>query len=206
MFDTPEEKAALKEAIDEATTGLVKKNTELLSELKEAKKGRQIDPSTVEKLEARIDELDLALAGANKAVKTATAQAEKAVKALETESAFTQKLLIDNGLGDALVKANVSNPTHLKAAKAMLRGDVKIVVDGENRKAMIGEKELPAYITEWAGSEEGKQFVAAPNNAGGGAHGGGSNKGAVTLKRAEFETRDPVARQAFLKDGGKLVD
>ena len=206
MFDTPEAKAALKEAIDEATTGLVKKNAELLSELKEAKKGRQIDPSTVEKLEARIDELDLALAGANKAAKTATAQAEKAVKALETESAFTQKLLIDNGLGDALVKANVNNATHLKAARAMLRGDVKIVVDGENRKAMIGDKELTTYITEWAGSEEGKQFVAAPNNAGGGAQGGGSATGVVTMKRAAFDATDPASKNAFLKGGGKLVD
>ena len=39
---------------------------------------------------------------------------------LESESGFTQKLLVENGINDAMVKANVAPPFHA-AVRAMLR-------------------------------------------------------------------------------------
>lgn len=187
-LDSPEGKAAIKAAVEEATAALANKNKELLSELKEARKGKTINPEDLEKLESRIEELTGQLTEAQKTAKKATTEAEKATKALADAEGFTQRLLVDNGLTDALTKAGVSNPVHLKAAKALLSGQVQIVADGDSKVAKVGEKALADFIGEWAKGDEGKFFVAAPNNSGGGANGGSggsSNKPAGSLKEAK---------------------
>lgn len=184
----PEVQEAIKAAVEEATAALANKNKELLGELKEARKGKAINPEDLEKLESRIEELTGQLTEAQKTAKTATKEAEKATKALADAEGFTQRLLVDNGLTDALTKAGVSNPVHLKAAKALLSGQVQIVADGDSKVAKVGEKALADYIGEWAKGDEGKFFVAAPNNSGGGANGGGGgsgNKPAGSLKEAK---------------------
>jgi uncharacterized phage infection (PIP) family protein YhgE len=209
MFDTPEAKAALQEAIETATTALAAKNKELLGELKEARKGQTIDPATVEKLEAKIESLSGELITANKAAKDATKAAETATKALATETGFTSKLLIDNGLVGELTKHGVTNPVHLKAAQAMLRGSVQIVADGESRVAKVGDKLLADMVKEWAASDEGKFFVQAPNNSGGGAGGGGGKSGGKTMTRAEFDTKTAAGDASiagFFKEGGTLTE
>lgn len=208
-FSTPEAKAALQEAIETATAPLVAKNKELLGELKEARKGKTIDPATVEALETKIESLTGELATANKAAKDALKTADTATKALTAESGFTSKLLIDNGLVGELTKHGVTNPVHLKAAQAMLRGQVQIVADGENRVAKVGDKSLADSIKEWAASDEGKFFVMAPNNSGGGAGGGGGKSGGKTMTRAEFDSKTAAGDASiasFFKDGGKLTE
>lgn len=177
-LNSPEAKEAIKAAVEEATSALVAKNKELLGELKEARKGKTINPEDVEKLESRIEELTGQLSEAQKTVKTATKEAETARKQLQDAEGFTQRLLVDNGLTDALAKAGVTNPAHLKAVKAMLAGQVQIVADGDQKVAKVGDKALPDFVSEWAKGDEGKFFVSAPNNSGGGAAGGstGSNK------------------------------
>jgi hypothetical protein len=172
-LNSPEVKEAIRQAVEEATAPLVAKRDELLAEVKKARKGQQIDPETVAKLEDEIERLKGDLTTANKAAKTATTDAEKARKALESAEGFTQKLLVDNGLTDALTKAGVTNPVHLKAAKSMLAGQVQIVADGDNKVAKVGEKALAEFAAEWAKGDEGKHFVAAPANGGGGSQGGG---------------------------------
>lgn len=172
---SPEAKEAIKAAVEEATAGLAAKNKELLAEVKEARKSRTIDPKEIEDRDNEIEALKSQLGEAQKTVKLATTEADKAKKALEGAEGFTQKLLVDNGLTDALTKAGVTNPVHLKAAKSMLAGQVAIVADGDNRMAKIGDKDLAAAIGEWAKSEEGSFFVQATQNNGGGASGGNSN-------------------------------
>lgn len=171
----PEVQAAIQAAVDAAIQPLVSKRDELLNEVKTLRKGKQINPEDVEKLESQIEALQSDLGKATGELKTAKKSAEDATKALQSESGFTQKLLVENGLGDALLKAGVTNPAHLKAVKSMLSNQVKIVIDGDNRKAMFGDKDLGTAITEWAASDEGKHFVAAPNNNGGGSLGGGGD-------------------------------
>lgn len=195
-------KDLIEEAVAEAKEGLEKKNKELLSELKELKKGQQVDPAAVEKLERKIEEQDAQLTTANKEVKRLTGELGKTSKALEGESGFTQKLLIDNGLSDALVKSGVSNPTRLKASIAMLRGQVKVVAEGDVRKAMVGDKELGAFVTEWAASDEGKEFVTAKENSGGGAHKTPVNLKGVDISKLPPTERMNLARQAN-KEAGK---
>lgn len=213
MFDTPEAKAALATAtaaaVEEATSGLKAKNTELLAELKKARKSAEITPEQLSEVEAERDKLQGDLQAANKATKDAVKVSDAATKALEQETGFTQKLLIDNGLVGELTKNGVTNAAHLKAAQAMLRAGVQIVVDGESRVAKFGDKALSDYVKEWAGSDEGKHFVAAPANSGGGAQGGGGKIQGKTMTRKEFDSKTAagdVSLASFFKEGGALVE
>jgi len=192
---SPEAKEAIKAAVEEATAGLAAKNKELLAEVKEARKSRTIDPKEIEDRDNEIEALKTQLGEAQKTVKLATTEAEKAKKALEGAEGFTQKLLVDNGLTDALTKAGVTNPVHLKAAKSMLAGQVAIVADGDNRMAKIGDKDLAAAIGEWAKGDEGKFFVAATQNNGGGATGSNST-GKTDLSNLPPAQRLAAAREA----------
>jgi ABC-type transporter Mla subunit MlaD len=185
----PEVKAAIAAAVEEATTGLVEKNKELVGKLNKAKRGAEIDPAEHQALADQVDKLTGELAAAQKQAKDATKAAETAAKQLADESGFTQRLLIDNGLVGELTKHGVTNAVHLKAAQAMLRGSVQIVADGENRIAKVGDKALGDYVKEWAAGDEGKHFVTAAQNGGGGALGG-----AAAVTGAEAMKLSPTAR------------
>lgn len=203
----PDTKAALKTAIDEAVAGLQTKNTELLAKLKKAQKDSTVDPSEHAALQSELDATQAKLAEAVKAAKAANTEAEKVKKAYESESKLTHNLLVETGLTDALTKAGVTNPVHLRAAKAMLSGQVQLVAEGDNRIAKVGDKALADYVGEWAKGEEGKYFVAAQQNGGGGAPGGAGKGGnAKTLTRTAFDGLDVAAKSKFIADGGTVTD
>ena len=202
---SPEVKAAIKAAVTEATDGLAAKNKELLGELKTARKGQEIKPETLEKLEDEIDSLKTDLAASQKEGKTFKKAAEDATTALETESGFTKKLLVDNGLTSELTKNGVTNAAHMKAATALLRSEIEVSVDGNERSAKVGDKSLADYVKEWASGEEGKNFVAADLNSGGGANGGRSVTGQKTMTRAAFDQLPPIDQSTFSKEGGSLT-
>lgn len=199
--------AKVQESIDK----LEAKNEELVGDLRkaraEARKAKEIDPAEVERLEAQVEELTGKLTAAEKAAKDATTTAEKATKALEAESAFTQKLLIQDGLKSALIGAGVKDEDHLDVLSAKFAGGAKVVTEGDERKAMYGDKPLTDFIKEWAGTDSGKKYVAAPANSGGGAGGGkGGEGGPKTVTRAEFDAMSHTDRSKFSVDGGKVVD
>lgn len=170
----PADQKILEEAVTAAVAKLDKKNKELQSELRKAKQGAEIDPADVERLERELETATNQLAEANKQLKTVSKQAEDAAKALEGEKGYTSKLLVENGLNAALLESGVKNPAHVKAAAALIRtsGQIEIAAEGETRVAKINGKPLADFVKEWAGSDDGKAFVSAPNNAGGGAPGG----------------------------------
>jgi hypothetical protein len=191
-INDPETKAAVKSLVDaavataktaaeESASALQENNRLLVKQLREAKKGQEIDPTKHAALEDKVSELEGQLSAATKdaqkASKEATAQLENLTKQLNSENGFTQKLLVENGLTEALVKAGVS--AHLlPAVKAMLKDQVKIVAEGDTRKAVVGDKPLADHVSAWALTDEGKHFVTAPANSGGGAAGGAGGKGA----------------------------
>lgn len=172
--------ALLDERIAEALEPLQAHNKKLLGELKTAKKGATIDPADFTALEAERDGLAAKLKDADKALKVATTAAEQTAEALKGEQGFNHGLLVDNGLMTALAEAGVKNPAHLKAAAALLKqaGGIEVKVDGATRKAMIGDKPLSDAVKAWSQSDEGKAFVQAPANGGGGAPGGSTGGGA----------------------------
>ncbi|WP_211440931.1 hypothetical protein [Collimonas humicola] len=212
----PETKAALKEAVDTAvatatasTADAVEKlsanNKTLLAQLREAKKGSEIDPAKHAELEDRVAQLQDQLGTRDKDFKKLEKESQTTLatlqKQLESESGFTQTLLVENGLSEALVKAGVE-PNFLPAVKAMLKGQVKIVAEGDARKALVGDKPLADFVTGWAQTDEGKHFVKAPANGGGGAGGGQGHGGNVKIIAAD----DKAAIGANLAELAKGVN
>lgn len=177
----PKIAAAIEAAVEAAVGGLKTKNAELIRKLEGAKtaeeKAAKYDEIVAErdKLTAKVEELG----GNNRALGK---QLKDATEALGKESTFTQSLLIDGGLTNELSKAGVV-PELMPAVKAMLKEmGAKVVVEGEARKAMIGDKELSAFVSAWATSDAGKHFVKATANQGGGANGGQGGNAGKALK------------------------
>ena len=198
--------AELDAAIEESTTGLVAKNKELVKEKKDALKKLE-NYGDVEKLHEKIESLENERDTFAKQFKDTTKQLEQVSKTLESESGFTSKLLLDNGLTDALVNAGVKKEL-LPAVKALLGGQAKVVADGNARKAVIGEKDLSTFITEWSASDEGKHFIQAPANNGGGANGSqnSNDSSSKTVTRQQFDGMSHVERSQFAVSGGKVTD
>lgn len=203
-------KAELDEAIEKAVGPLKEKLAEVMDEAKEAKRklrsASEIKPEDLTAAEERADKAEARIKELEKTAKDATTAKEKAEKALVDESAFTQKLLKQDGLKTHLIENGVKDPDFIDSLTAKFEREVTIVADGETRKAMVGDKPLPDYIKEWAGSDAGKKFVAAAVNGGGGAPGSnGATGGGKQITRAEYDA-DPMAGAKKIKDGATFSD
>jgi Skp family chaperone for outer membrane proteins len=172
----PADMAEVQKRIDEAVEGLASKNKELLADVKKLKAKRDPGDSNaadMERLEAENERLSSELATASKNLKAAQKAAEDSGKALTSERSYTERLLVDNGLSAELAANGVTNASHAKAAAALLRSTskIEITVDGDTRTATVGGKPLKDFVKEWAGTDDGKNFVTATTNGGGGAPG-----------------------------------
>jgi hypothetical protein len=160
--------------LEAAIEVLSAKNNQLLGEVKVAKakaKGAEIDPADSAAMQKEHEMLNSEL----------TKTTKESAKAIETLNAnlsekdgALQSYLIDNGLNDAMLKAGIK-PEFMSAAKAMLKANTKDTAENGQYSALMGDKPLFDAITEWAASDEGKHFVSAPANSGGGATGGNGN-------------------------------
>lgn len=167
-------KTALAEQAEEHETeiqGLKDKNKELIGKLKAAKNGEggEVDTAEVARLEGELRDTKKALRAAEKAAADAAEERDLANASAEKEKGVTKTLLTENGLTSALTKANVK-PELLPGAIAMLSGKVEIKEVAGKREAQVNGKSLGDFITEWAASDEGKHYVAAPLNGGGGSN------------------------------------
>lgn len=205
-LNAPEVQAAIKAAAEEATSGLISKRDELLAEVKKLRKNQEIKPEQLEELENQVETYKTKWTEAEKQAKTIAAEADKVKKLYEAESGYTNNLLVENGLNEALVKEGIAKQ-FLPAVKSMLKSQVTVKIEGNERKAVIGEKALSEFVSEWSKGEEGKHFIAAPANSGGGSNGGGDAKGrGKTMPRSQFDGISSAEKGAFLKDGGKIID
>lgn len=200
-------KKAVEEALDKEVTGLKSKNNELLAQIKKLKAGQEVSPEEYARVERELEEMTAKLTDAEKKLKAASAEIEKQKKLYEAENKIAHQLLVDNGLTEALLKAGVK-PEFQKAAKALLAGQVTLVAEGDTKVAKVGDKALGDFVSEWAKGDEGKHFVAASTNSGGGSPGpGGGEPPKKTMTRAAFDAMtDEAAKMAFFKEGGKLTD
>ena len=197
---------AIKKAVEEATSGLVSKRDELLAEVKKLRKNQEIKPEQLDELENQVEVYKTKWADAEKLAKATAVEADKVKKLYEAESGYTNNLLVENGLNEALVKEGIAKQ-FLPAVKSMLKSQVTVKIEGNERKAVIGEKALSEFVSEWSKGEEGKHFIAAPANSGGGSNGGGDAKGGgKTMPRSQFDGISSAEKGAFLKDGGKIID
>ena len=205
-LNAPEVQEAIKKAAEEATSGLISKRDELLAEVKKLRKNQEIKPEQLEELENQVEAYKTKWTEAEKQAKAIAQEAEKVKKLYEAESGYTNNLLVENGLNEALVKEGIAKQ-FLPAVKSMLKSQVQVKIEGNERKAVIGEKALSEFVSEWSKGEEGKHFIAAPANSGGGSNGGGDAKGAAkTMPRSQFDGISSSEKGAFLKGGGKIID
>lgn len=182
---TLEELQAALEEQKASNEALAAKNRELLGELKAARKGTQIDPDEHERLRVELETTREAL---DKAQKASKGELDKLTRALSEKDNALQRYLIDGGLTDALAKAGVA-PQFMDAAKALFRQQAGIKQDGENILAVIGDKPITDFVSEWAATDAGKHFVLAPRNVGGGAPGGGNSVNGKSFKDMSSEER-----------------
>ena len=194
--------AKMQESIDR----LEAKNAELIGENRRLKRAGEIKPEDLAAAEDRADKAEAALAEATKQVKALTTERDKAVQALEQETGFTQKLLIQDGIKSALIANGVKDEDYIDSLAAKFSQGATIVANGDAREAMLGDKKLADAIKEWAGTDAGKKFVAAPLNGGGGAPGGGGAGGGKTMATADFNALGAKERAAFMSSGGTLTD
>lgn len=218
-YTQEEVEAQIKEALAKETEGLKAKRDELLGDLRKAKDDKAELSERLQKLEDAQEaaERERAEAEGNvdqireQVAKEYERKLEKKQKELdaaneraESELSQNRKLLIDNGLTDALTKANVAKDL-IPAARARMKelGIELEDVEGQ-RQALIDGKPLSEYVSEWSQGDEGRHFVAAANNGGGGANGAnGGGKATPKLsdmteaERKEYFQRDPEGfRQA----------
>ena len=167
--------------LEEAMEAMNAKNAELLREVKIARakaKGVEIDPNDFMALQTENETLKSQL---DKVAKDNAKTIEQLQANLTEKDGALQSYLIDNGLNDAMLKSGIK-PEFMAAAKARLKSQTKLMVDNGQYSALMGDKPLTEAIAEWAAGDEGKHFVSAPANSGGGATGGTGNGVSATPK------------------------
>ena len=144
------------------------KQQELLSETKAAK-------ARARELEAKLAEYEAKEAEKQEQEAIKRGEFEKVTATLREEAntykARLEAEIVGSSLTKALLDANVAAP-FMEAAKALLKSQ-GAGIDKEG-KAIIGGRPLAEVVAEFAESEQGKHFIAAPSSSGGGASGGGA--------------------------------
>lgn len=216
----PKDKATVQTLIDAALAeqaeeheasieGLKTKNTKLIADLKKARAGEGGDSAAeVERLEGELAKVQADLKAATKSLDKITKERDELATERDGLSKNLEGVLIDNALSAALAEAKVDGKL-FSGAMAVLRPKAALKLEGDERKAFVGDKSLGDFVKEWAGSDEGKAYVSAAGNSGGGAggsQGGQGGQAGKTWTRAEYDAADQSARAAFFSDGGKLSD
>jgi len=187
----------------DTTKGLKADLTKAKNELR---KGQEIDPNEFASLQTLNEELKSKLNLTANDLKKITGERDTALKTLETESVITLGMQKDRDLMDELSKINVTNPINLKAAKAILAAQVQVVTDGDKRVTKFGDKLLSDGLKEWAATDEGKHFITATQNNGGGATGGSNQSTGKTMTRTQFDAQSPASKMEFSKGGGTVTE
>ena len=157
-------------------------------------------------LRTQVADTGKALKETQKALKTAEdtkAAVEKEFgEKLTSEQAAINRLLVEDGLTKGLTGLGIVKPAMQAAAAALLKqkGVFSVKAEGDIRKAIAKAQKdgkdielgLDEYLKTWAASDEGKEFVPASMNQGGGGRGNtGSNPppaGGPQLGKTVLET------------------
>ena len=209
----------LKAAIEKETEGLKAKRDELLESNRKLKDEQKKTNERLQALEDSAEEAERVKAEKEGDVKTAVEQAEKKLQkelekrdqALKQKEQHLQQVLVDQGLTEELTKAGVA-PHYIKAAKALLKQEHSIEISEQDGSpvAMMDGVPFSDGVPAWSQSDEGKHYVAADLNSGGGAQGAKGGGQADTGKQATRDQVDQMSQaeraEFFLKSGGKIAE
>jgi len=167
-----EELKALVEELKTEKEAMKAKNAELLAEVKKEKqKSREVDVDAYHKALDELDNVKAENAKLSGELKLKAKDSEKLLAQLCEKDSTLQKLIIDDGLTNALTSAGVV-PELMPAVKALLRGQAQL----KDNQAVINDKPLADFMTEWA-TTDGKAYIKTPADSGfatGGRKSGGS--------------------------------
>lgn len=171
--DINEDFKAQLDELKEKLEATERSNNGLKADLAKAKakaRGADIDPDEYAKLQTENEDLKFNF---TKVQKDLAKQADTLTNQLkEKDSALTQ-YLIDSQLTDSLSKVGVL-PQFMDATKSLLKSQATIRNENGSYLALMGEKSIADAVKEWAVSDNGKYFVKAPDNTGGGSSGSGN--------------------------------
>lgn len=171
--DINEDFKAQLDELKEKLEATERSNNGLKADLAKAKakaKGADIDPDEYAKLQTENEDLKFNFTKVQKDLAKQTDTLTSQLK--EKDSALTQ-YLIDSQLTDSLSKVGVL-PQFMDATKSLLKSQATIRNDNGSYQALMGEKSISDAVKEWAVSDNGKYFVKAPDNTGGGSSGSGN--------------------------------
>lgn len=171
--DINEDFKAQLDELKEKLEATERSNNGLKADLAKAKakaRGADIDPDEYAKLQTENEDLKFNFTKVQKDLAKQTDTLTSQLK--EKDSALTQ-YLIDSQLTDSLSKVGVL-PQFMDATKSLLKSQATIRNDNGSYQALMGEKSISDAVKEWAVSDNGKYFVKAPDNTGGGSSGSGN--------------------------------
>ena len=210
VLASEEGKAAIAKAVEEATSGLVAKRDELLGDNKKLKGDLKSFQDQLDEIKSAKEQAEVEAAeksGDIEKIKENLTRAhqkelEKYQSQLQDKDSKLHGLLVDNGLTDALSKAGVA-PQHLDVVKAYIKSQHKAEITEQDGGvvAQLDGKPLTDFVSEWSQGDQGKHYIAAPNNGGGGANGAngggkatGANKGDMG---GDKKSRTDAIKQRF---------
>ena len=188
---TEEEMKAEIEKLTKSVEALTKKNTELLDEKKsEATRRKEAEAAAAEAAEAKEA---AAAEAAEKAGDVETLKKQLEAKHAKELDALTKraegaegqlsKVLIDNGIADALTKSKVA-PEFMRGAALQFRDGLEIEM--KDGAAFVGDKPLSEAVSEWV-QADGAAYIAASGASGSAASGGTQKAAPANGKYAEFK-------------------
>jgi hypothetical protein len=133
--------------------------------------------------------------------KSHATEMDKLNKQIQKKDGFIHGLLIDDGLTKALVEVGVGKE-FLKASKALLRENVKVVEEDGDYTAVVetdtGPLDIQRYVSDWVASDEGKPFVPPAK--------GGDAGGTSRPQKPIVNEKNPWAKDSWnLTEQGKLL-
>lgn len=156
------------------------KNRELIVENRKLNsKNKELDFDTYNKVIEENDLLKSDLTKIKNELGLKTKEFDNISNKLNEKESYLKNLTLENSLNEHLSKIGVK-PEYMTAAKALLEKNAKVDENG----VLIGDKNISDFIHEWS-NNEGKIFINAPANSGGGAT-GSNGTGASVQKRSEM--------------------
>lgn len=176
-------------------------NKKLTAELRNTR--MKVQDVDIDLYHKTIDEHEALKANFEKLQKQHKADLDKLSNELSSKDAYLQKTLIDDNLTKTLLEAGIKKE-QIEPAKAMLKNDVKLQLDGTDYKAIISDKALNEYVPEWTKTQTWLNLGtpdAGVNTGGKGAEGKPTvkkSKGEMTAsEKAQFITEH--GQDAYLK-------
>ena len=196
-------KESITSAWEAGTSGLQRKNGELIQQTKDLKEQvRNTSEGNSAEAAIRLSEAQEEINGLKNDLQVAEHNSKQLASKLEVSEAKAREMgdkhdgLVKNtALEEQLNAVGVQDPHLRAAAKALLLADVAL---GEDGAALMGEKALSEAIAEWSESEAGKAFRSNGDPSGGGATNdgkGGELTGENPYKTGNFTEQAKLAAE-----------